>query len=261
MSTDHLGEFRAALQNNRDVFPKAFPWADANVLRLLHRADDVLHFLRTATDARGKSQFSMLPMMMLLQRQIIAAYELFSSFRSFQGWLLFRPGIEAILITGVWRDDRQTAEIWRDRQKHRKEYRKVYQGLGLESHSLPNSQRIRAVLSRLNDDFPHPNADYSRRHLGISPIDPENFLLTLDYFDDATVAEANLLAFLMASAVVIDSFAQMVARIFEASPIQAVAPEIASELGPRCLKLIERDEAASDVLRRLGLWELEKVGA
>jgi hypothetical protein len=65
----------------------------------------------------------------------------------------------------------------------------------------------------------------------------------------------------MASAVVIDSFAQMVARIFEASPIQPVAPEIASELGPRCLKLIERDDAASDVLRRLGLWELEKVGA
>lgn len=260
MSKDHLREFRAALQNNRNLFLKAFPWADSNVLRLLHRADEVLHFLQTAIDASGKTQFSMVPMLMLLERQIIAAYELFSSFRSFQGWLLFRPGIEAILVTGVWLDDRRMVEIWRNRQRNHREYLKNYSGKKLESASLPNSQRIRAVLSRINDDFPHPNADYSARHLVISPIDTKDFLLTIDYFDDANVAEANLLSFLMASAVVIDSFAQMVARIFVASPVQPVAPEIGSELGPHCLKLIKRDEAASDVLRRLGLWDLERIG-
>ena len=112
---DPILDYRSALSYNREVFliqqgalVKAFSAIDDNFASLIQP-------LATKRDSTGHSHVSLTPFLLLLQRQARAAFELFSAYESYQGWVLARPGVEGALIIGKWVDDPANAHVWQNR--------------------------------------------------------------------------------------------------------------------------------------------------
>jgi hypothetical protein len=80
---------------------------------------------------------------------------------------LFRPGLEALLIIGKFVDNPDDAAVWRDRLQDRDKYQRTFSGRELVSQSLPGAQEFRKVLSRLNEEFMHPNPDFAYRDMTV----------------------------------------------------------------------------------------------
>ena len=207
-------DYRSALAYNRDVFLiehgdllKVFDAIDGN-FRLL------VELPRTRRDRNSKTRGSLIPFMLLLQRQAYSAFEALSAYQSYQAWLLLRPGIEAALIIGKWVDDPQNANIWQEREKDRRAYMKVYTGKDLRSTSLPGSDQIQAVLGAINDRFVHVNPDYYQRHLDVGPGDPGYVSVLLNYFEDDTLRFVNVLAFLHLLLVVQEALLALFNQLF-----------------------------------------------
>jgi len=105
----------------------------------------------------------LLPFSNILVRHSVFGFEHLASYQSFLAWLTFRPGLEALLIIGKFVDDSANAAIWKNKEFDFKSYNKAFSGGALESKSLPRSQDFRHVLSRLNDNFVHPNQEFTYR--------------------------------------------------------------------------------------------------
>jgi hypothetical protein len=153
-------EYRSRLAYNREIFliehgalVKAFGFIDENFMELIE-------FPRTMRDANKKSHVSLMPFLLLMQRQSRAAFESFAVYQAYQAWVLLRPGVEALLMVGKFLDDPKFADLWQNRKKDPDAYRKAVSGKKLRSVGLPASDKIQSVLSRINDDFVHANVDY-----------------------------------------------------------------------------------------------------
>ena len=252
-------EYRSALAYNREVFliersemMKAFSAIDEVFLKLIE-------YPRTMRDLDGASHVSLVPFILLLQRQSRAAFEALSVFQSYQAWVLLRPGIEAVLIVGKWVDDPSSAQIWKNRVQDRRAYQKEYTGKALRSRSLPDSDRIQGVLSKVNDDFVHANPDYYLRHLQMSAGDPGYVNFLLGYFDDDILQEAHLLAFLHLLLVLEKSLAALLVKLF-GSQVSLDVPMAAfqAQFGGKIRNLASKSEDAAATLTHLGLVPLQQ---
>jgi len=253
---DPILRYRSALSYNREVFliqqgalVKAFSTIDDNFASLIQP-------LATKRASNGHSHVSLVPFLLLLQRQARAAFELFSVDQSYQGWVLARPGVECALIVGKWVDDQANARLWQDRYLNRSAYRKEYSGQALRSKSLVNSARIQSVLSKINDDFVHANPDYYGRHLLTGPADPGYVDVVLSYFDDDPVQEAHVLAFLHLLLVIQQDVADLLGRLFG---VPVILPngivEFERAFLPRVHALVARHSGAKGILEELGSWQ------
>jgi len=108
-------------------------------------------------DSSGRSHVGLTLLSSLLIRHCVFGFQQLMSYQSFLAWLCLRPGLEGLLIMGKWVDDSQTATIWRERAKNVRAYSANFSGQRLISKSLPQSEKFRDVLTRLNDEFVHPN--------------------------------------------------------------------------------------------------------
>ena len=253
---DPILHYRSALGYNRDVFliqqgalVKAFSAIHDNFACLIAP-------LATKRDSKGKSHVGLTPFLLLLQRQAQAAFDRFSTYESYQGWVLARPGIEGALIIGKWVDDPRNARVWQNRHTNRSAYRKEYSGQALRSRSLVNSGRIQSVLSKINDDFVHANPDYYLRHLRTEPTDPQYVSVFLDYFEDDSVQEAHVLAFLHLLLVIQQDLADLLGCLFG---VPLVLPNSIADFErtflPRVQPLVARYSGAKAILEDLGSWE------
>jgi hypothetical protein len=183
MENDIL-HYRASQAYNREVFLVQH----SDYLRMFDLLDKtfakLIEPLCTLRDKDGKSHIAPIPFVFLLQRQSRAAFEAFATFQSYQGWVLLRPGIEAVLIIGKWVDDPENAKIWLARKDDRRSYQNTYSGQALCSKSLPYAAAIRRALSKVNDDFVHANPDYYSRHLRSEQPDETFVQFWLNYHDD-----------------------------------------------------------------------------
>jgi hypothetical protein len=252
-------EYRSALAYNREVFllergemMRAFSAIDEVFLKLIECP-------RTMRDLNGASQVSLVPFILLLQRQSRVAFEALSVFQSYQAWVLLRPGIEALLIVGKWVDDPSFAQIWKNRVHDRRAYQKEYTGQALRSRSLPDSDRIQGVLSKVNDDFVHANPDYYLRHLQMSAGDPGYVNFLLGYFDDDILQEAHLLAFLHLLLVVEQSLAALLVKLFGSKVVLNVPmAAFQAQFGGKIRNLASKSADAAATLRDLSLVALER---
>jgi hypothetical protein len=247
--------YRSALDYNREVFllehgelVRIFSAVDINFGTLIEP-------LRTMRDANGHSYPSFIPFVAILQRQSRAAFEAFAAYQSYQGWVLLRPGIEAVLIIGKWTDNPANAKIWENREQKRKDYRKAYEGKALRSESLPSSDRIQDVLSKVNDDFVHANPDYYSRHLKFGADDPSYVSFRLEYFDeDDKLLQVHVLAFLNLLLVMQESLASLFSGLFN-TPVALRTGSISlrEQLGPRIKDLASKSAVAAPIFQQLGL--------
>jgi hypothetical protein len=252
---DAILRYRSALAYNREVFliehgefVKALSSIDNNFNIFL----DVLSTMR---DRDRKSYVGLIPFVLLLQRQSRAAFEALTAFQSYLAWVLFRPGIEAVLIIGKWVDDPANAKIWQNRKEDWKGYQSAYSGKALTSASLPSSDRIRRVLAKVNDDFVHANPDYYSRHLKAGAGDPGYVNFWLDYFDDDLLQEAHAMAFLHLLIFMQDALASLLAKVF-AVPVTLILPLVTfrSNFAKRMTGIAAKSEEAAAILHQLGLY-------
>jgi hypothetical protein len=265
---DQILDYRSALAYNREVFLiehgeliKAFSAIDANFTVLIEAP-------RTMRDADGKSYVSLIPLLLLAQRQSRAAFEAFAAHQSYQGWVLLRPGIESVLIIGKWIDNPANAKIWQDREKepnrkkHRAAYQNTYSGPALKSKSLPSSERIRTVLSKVNDSFVHANPDYYDRHLKDRAGDPGYVNFVLDYFEDDSLLEANVLAFLHLLLVMQDALLDLLKHLFlTPTKLRTSLASFDQNFGARIAQLVSASKEAATTLDQLGLIVAAAKGA
>jgi hypothetical protein len=176
------------LLNYREEF-HAFSETDA----LLYR---MAGLLATAHAKAGHTQLSHVPLLFILKRQALNAFEAISTFQGYQGWATLRPGIEAALVSGKWIEDPAIAQVWRDPEQHKTAYIKNYSGKGLVSSALPHSEEFRMGLNRINDQFVHTNYKYFEKHTRLQEVDAEHLVLQFTFNDDAVEHRAHVYAFL-----------------------------------------------------------------
>lgn len=253
---DQILHYRSVLAYNREVFLvehgeliKTFSDIDGNFSALV----DIPQTMR---DADGHSYESLIPFLLLLQRQSRAAFESFAIYQSYQGWVVLRPGIEAVLIVGKWVDDASNAKVWQNRKQDWKAYQKIYSRRALESKSLPSSKSIQGVLSKVNDDFVHANPDYYGRHLKLDTDDPDYGNFLLNYFDDSAVHQAHVFAFLHLLLVMQQALSDLLGHLFS-SPVRLKysLSEFKLKFGVRITELSSASNESAVILDQLGLWQ------
>jgi hypothetical protein len=253
MENDIL-HYRAGQAYNREIFLlqhadyfRAFDAIDKNFSALIEP-------LSTLRDGNGKTYVALMPFVFLLQRQSRAAFEAFSTYQSYMGWVLLRPGIESVLIIGKWIDDPENAKIWANRQKDRRSYQKTYSGHALCSKSLPASAAIRRALTKVNDDFIHANPEYYARHLRTEQPDEKTVQFWLNYHDDDVLLNAHVLAFLHLMLLMQEALAGLISGLFgQTTHLTARKAGFDQLYGTAIAALRKQSPEAADVLDQLGL--------
>ncbi len=248
-------DYRRAIVANREIFLLKYP----NVFLDFMKTDDYCSSLAFAI-SRGRTKdnktlISFLPFMGIIQRQIRNSFESFTCAHSYQGWVLLRPALEAALIMGKWTDDKKYAEIWGNRNVDWQSYQKEYSGKKLESRSLPNSANIRSVLSRINDDFMHFNPTYYFRHSRLDPVDPQNYLFTIGYFDENIEQDFHVHAFMHICLVVTRSIASLLQKQYvESIGVDVDLKGFQKSYDKYLKRLTKEYPDGITILTELGLW-------
>lgn len=207
-------------------------------------------------DTSGHSHVGLLPFVNLLVRHAIFGFQHLASYQSFLAWLTFRPGLEAFLILGKWVDDPNSAKTWKARESNRKAYKNAFSGQNLVSKSLPRSADFQRVLSRLNDDFMHPNPNFTYRHHQLED-QGVSLYLKLHYFDvEPNLHEANLIAFLNLLDEILLSSEDLIEKLFGQPPSKPpMRQPFAKVVFPRADSLARQDAIAKKIMEELGLWK------
>jgi hypothetical protein len=253
-------KYRSSLAYNREVFliehgamMKAFDQIDQNFIELVE-------FPQKMRDVKGKSYPSLIPFLLLFQRQSRAAFESCAVFQAYQAWVLLRPGVEALLIVGKFIDDRKFVTIWQNRKQDPEAYRRAFSGRNLRSTHLASSDKFQKVLSRINDDFVHANVEYLSRHLGVNTADREYTTIGFDYFDRDESQEANVLALLHLVLIMQASLAALFAKLFGTDVMLKAGPErFLGDFGHKIASLASRSHEAKAIFGDLGLVTLENL--
>lgn len=249
-------EFRAARSRNREVFLANYPDLIKSIPGLLHNFDTLVEVVGSRFADDGNSHVGLIPFLRLAQRQAQSALDSTTSFQAYEGWLLVRPAVEAVLILGKWLDDPRLAQVWNRRLEDPKAYASEYQGIKLRSQSLPRSAAIQTVLKLINDCFAHPNPSYVLRHSSISPLDQKNALLTFGYFDEGDIAETGCIAMLHLLLVVQEEIrSSLVAKFGELQQIDVGLTAFEERLAVRIKELADISPEHSWTLRELGLFD------
>jgi hypothetical protein len=248
-------EFRAARSRNREVFLANYPELIKSIPGLLRNFDTLVEVVGSRFADDGNSHAGLIPFLRLAQRQAQSALDSATSFQAYEGWLLVRPAVEAVLILGKWLDDPRLAQVWNRRLEDPKSYASEYQGVRLRSKSLPRSAAIQMVLKLINDCFAHPNPSYVLRHSSILPFDPKNALLAFGYFDEGYVAEAGCIAMLHLLLVVQEEIrASLSAKFGELHQLDIGLASFEERFAARVKELVDISPEHLWTLRELGLF-------
>ena len=172
--------------------------------------------------------------------------------------LTFRPGLEALLILGKFVDNPDNAKTWHDRLVDRNKYQKSFSGNNIISKSLPKSNDFRKVLTRLNDDFIHPNPDFTYRDANVRDIGQKLFI-EMQYFDVISdVHYGHLLAYLNLIDLILCSSESLVNNFYDTPPYTRYLRNTFAEVEEsRASDLAIRNAEARKVMENLGLWRFK----
>lgn len=249
--------YRNVLTQNRELFLLKFP----NVFRDFVRLD--MLFVKAAEisklrNANKENNAGFIPLVNVMRRQTVNAFESLACMQADQAWVIFRPAIEAALVMGKWMDNPSDCEVWKNRHQHVKEYKDKFWGKGVVSHSLPRAADLRAVLTRINDEYMHLNCDYVNRSTIIRPIDRDNLSISIGYIESDNPHEAHLYSFLHVAAISLDAVTEMIAKDVGQPEANAVGLKHFEEVYQSLVStLAKSDIAAKRILKDFGLWKID----
>ena len=254
---EDLLEYAADVVRNRETFLLNFPNDFRAFDFMIGGLREVWSRVGVERDRDGHFHTGLLPLVNLLVRHSIFGFQHMAAYQSFLAWLTFRPGLEAFLMLGKWVDDPANAEIWRNRHTDRNAYTRTFSGRGLVSAALPRSEDLRAVLSRLNDEFMHSNPEFTYRDMAIQDEGP-SAIVAVQYFDTkAEIHEGHLLAYLNLVDEILWSSYALVNDLFGLPPSDAATRPHFAELErerSRAKALAARDSLAKKIMEELGMW-------
>lgn len=252
---NELLNYRSGLSHNREVFLLNFKEEFDCFSETYAIFKKFIILVGDKKTKAGPSLVSFGPFLMLMARQALNAFEAIAVFQSYQSWVTLRPGLESALIMGKWIDDPNNATIWRNREKNKKEYTKIYQGKELVSKSLPDSQAIQKVLKKINDDFMHLNHNYYFRHLSNKDLSTESIQVKIEFNDDTIDHEAHLYSFLHLTRFLLQSVGEMLKKEFGAFPeLDANLNSLQQKFAQKVAALIKKEPKTKCVLEKIGLW-------
>jgi hypothetical protein len=253
---DEYAGYYSTQVRNREVFEKNFSSDIAAFSSLLSQLRETWARVGVTRGVSGHSHVGLLPFSNLLLRHVLCGFEHLSCYQSFLAWLTFRPGLEALLIIGKFVDDPANAKTWLEREVDPKAYRQTFWGSALESKSLPRSADLRQVLTRLNDEFMHPNPAFTYRDTTVK-TDSAGHLVEVEFFDvNADLHEAHLLAYLNLLDIIVATSDSLVTALCGARATNSPAqPAYETKERIRATQLA-RDAIAKKIMQELGLWKL-----
>lgn len=236
---------------NREAFllnyREDFTWFEG----FLKRIEETWKPIGTTRDPQGQSHAGLIPFVNLLVRHAIFGFHALSCYQSYLTWLLFRPGLEALLIIGKFVDDPENANIWKNRHSDRARYMDTF-SRNLVSSSIPRSAEFRGVLTRLNDEFTHPNPDFVYRDMTVCPTGT-SVVVEAQYFDlSEKIHEAHLLSYLNLLDLISITCQRLVADILGV-PISTPSPTYRDKNLLRATTLVEI-LLSRKIMQELGLW-------
>jgi hypothetical protein len=207
----------------------------------------------------GRSHVGLLPFVNLLIRHSIFGFQHLAYYQSFLSWLTFRPGLEAFLILGKFVDNPNNAEIWKNKEADLKAYRKVFEGKNLISKTIPKGSDFQQVLSRLNDNFMHPNPDFVYRDTKVINDGNHFLFLKTEYFDtvkNAEIHESHVLAYLNLLDQISLASNEVVKKLCGPSSVkQRPEKSFGESAGSHAKYLADRNLLSKKILEELGMWE------
>jgi len=255
-----LLEYAATQVKNRETFLLNYGKDFRTFSYQLGALQDVWSRIGVEKDLQGRSHAGLLLFCSILIRHAILGFQHIATYQSFLAWLTFRPGLEALLILGKFVDNPDNAKIWRDRLVASKAYQKAFSGKSLISKSLPKSSDFREVLTRLNDNFIHPNPDFTYRDTSVHDIGQKLFLET-QYFDVISdLHNGHLLAYLNLLDLIICASESLLNNLYGPPPNASNVRYIfAKAEASRAADLATRNPAARTVMEELGLWRFKSM--
>ena len=248
-------EYRATLNHNSEVFLLNFKdefTAFTDTDNSLYRIGLFLSQNRTKDE---ESLISFLPYLLIMQRQFRNAFQCFTVFQSYQGWVLLRPGLESSLIMGKWLDDMQNVEIWKKHKQDWKEYNKTYSGKSLISKSLPESSSIQQVLKRINDNFMHVNPSYYYHNTRLEQMQADSDFLYVPVFDQETDYQSHLYSFLHLTLYVVKCVGEMLVPYFSQNDTFEInLARLEEAFKGKVARILQQSPDQLSVLTELGLW-------
>jgi hypothetical protein len=250
-------EYHAFVAHNREVFLLNHGEEIACWEHIADVFSGLRQSLRKGRAANGKTHVSLLPFVLLAQRQTMIGLDCLATAQSHAAWPLLRPLLEAALVMGKWMDDPRNASIWQKQQVDRKAYMATYTGKGLQSASLPGSDAIQQALRRVNDDCEHMNERFYHAHTQATPL-RGGCLVEVPMFDaDPPSQEANLYAATHLVLVVLSSVERMLAgRLQPAVSGTVPLTQYQALRLARVVELAGSHPELHSLLVGLGLWPL-----
>jgi len=251
-------DYAGILSRNREVFLLNYAVDFRRFDLLISELQDVWFRVTRERGSDGASHVGLILPSGILVRHCMLAFQQLVSYQSFLAWLAFRPGMEALLAAGKWVDDPKSARIWKERDANRSLYNKTFSGDGLISSSLRRSADFRGILSRLNDQFVHPNPNFAYRDSSLREASSETVVFETSFFDrQADLHEAHLLAYLNLLNEIVTSCDRLVENICGAPRTSALtAPmwPVSEHEAARAKRLAEGSPVAKSIMEELGLW-------
>lgn len=270
MQSDFL-DYNAAVRFNRDTFLQNYGEEVFSFDYTYKRLNDIALLVSSKRDDQGNSRAGLVPLMMIILRQSINAFDCLTRYQIYDSWLIFRPALESMLVIGKFLDDFKNAELWRkkreiytnrnrspeDKKRHRR-YNEEFEVKGLTPKSLPYGERFRQLLSRINDEFVHTNYDYLMRNLTLQPIDTKRFRVEIVYTGAPdTALEAHLYSFLHMYGLMVTSLGKGLAPSYSNENALNIEIESLERIWkPKVEKLIQDRPDLKDLCNIFGLWEV-----
>jgi len=251
-----FSQYLSAFQQNVEIFRRNCAGDYNDFESIIENIHDCWARAGVERDQQGRSSAGLLPFANLLIRHAIFGFQHLASYQSFLAWSVFRPGLEAFLITGKFVDDPANATVWKNRNQDWKAYEKAFSRKNIISRSLPRSGEFQQVLKMLNDDFMHPNPEFTWRHMAARPATVrERVVLELHYFDrvKGQIHEANVLAYVNLLNVIRQSSVLLTNQIFGERP-EAATVSYADKNMARAAAMILREPMTETILKLFGLW-------
>ncbi len=216
--------------------------------------------LGTTRDKTGRSHAGLLHFANILRRHCVLGFENIATYQSYLMWSNFRAGLEALLIVGKLVDNPANARIWLNRSANqaadKRAYSNTFSGQGLRSKSLFRSGDLRDVLTRVNDNYMHPNPDFTYRDS--TQVDAgDKVLLRIEFFDvDPGMHETCLLAYINLVAVVVEESCKLVVDLLGSGDPQDGLNRYEKTNELRARQLAASIPGAKNILEDYGLWQI-----
>jgi hypothetical protein len=254
--TDEYSEYTATQTNNRAIFRCNFSRDLDSFNLLFHKLRSTWQRIGEQRGIAGESHAGLAYFANVLIRHSLMGFQLISSYQSFLAWMTFRPGLEALLIIGKLVDDPHNADVWKNKCADWKLYNNTFSGGALDSKSLPWSKELRRVLSRLNDDFMHPNPTFTYRDSRYMSVGAD-LLLEIKFFDvDDNLLEAHLLSYLNLLDLIAKASEDLIDNLCGPLPACSTYKSLAKQKSERALRVASKDILAKQVMNDLGIWSI-----